>query len=184
MKIIIFVLFTMVISSCTVQFTSKMKDELESSNIDLKKIQFYNSHSFALQRELASSETGIEKGKIKTQEGKRVEIVNFPLKKPAICDSVSDNTLFILFEYGENKRIPFVSDSDNECYSLVTPGSIDTPLDIKDYTRAGYKFYGTIKYDGKDYYYGYSKKPKLKVKKNQVEKVLRESRAVKGIRIN
>lgn len=183
MKKIAFILSTLVLSSCAVQFTSTMKNELEISNVDFKKIQFYNSDAFAFQRELASSETGIEKGKIKTKEGKRIEIVNFPSNKPAVCDSISGDRLYIIFEYGNHKRIPFICDSYNKYYSLMTPGSSDNALDVKDYTGSSYKFYGNIYYDGKDYYYGFSSKPRLKVKKSQVEKILKELRTVEGIKI-
>jgi hypothetical protein len=185
MKKIIFVILTSIImTSCAVQFTSTMKKQLEDSNIDFSKIQFYNSQSFAFQREMSSSETGIEKGKIKTEEGKRIEIVKIPRRKPAICDSISGDKIFIIFEYGRDKRIPFVCDSNNKDYSLITAGSSDVPLEVKNYTNiGGYKFYGTINYEGKEYYYGYFTKPILKVKKSQMEKVLKESRTVGGIRI-
>lgn len=183
-KVVFMISTTLFLSSCAVKFTSTMKKELDNSNVDISKVQFYNSDSFALQREMSSTETGIEKGKIKTKEGKKIEIVKFPMDKPAVCDSVAGDNLFIIFEYGKNKRIPFVSDSYNKYYSLITPGTRDVPLDIKNYTGiSGYEFYGTINYDGKEYYYGYSSKPKLKVKKSQIQKVLKEARTVDGIRI-
>ena len=183
-KIAFLITITLLMISCAVQFTSTMKKELESSDIDFSKIQFYNSESFALQREMSSSETGIEKGKIKTKEGKQIEIVKIPQRKPAVCDSIVGDKLYIIFEYGKDKRIPFVCDPYNKYYSLITSGTGDVSLDIKNYTDlSGYKFYGTINYDGKDYYYGYSLKPKLKVKKSQMEKVLKNARTVDGIRI-
>jgi hypothetical protein len=184
MKRLVFIFSVVIFSSCTVQFTSTMKTELEKNNVDIKKIQFYNSQSFVLQRELSSTETGIDKGKIKIREGKRIEIVKIPQKTPSVCDSISGEKLYIIFEYGKDKLIPFVSDSYNKYYSLITPGSTDVPLDIKNYSdNTSSKFYGTISYDGKSYYYGYLSKPKLKVKKSQVEKVLKETRTLNGIKI-
>jgi hypothetical protein len=184
MKRLVIIFSVITFSSCTVQFTSTMKNEIENNNVDIKKIQFYNSQSFLLQRELSSTETGIDKGKIKIREGKRIEIIKIPQNTPSVCDSISGEELFIIFEYGKGKLIPFVCDSYNKYYSLITPGSSDVPLDVKNYSdNTTSKFYGTIIYDGKKYYYGYLSKPKLKVKKSQVEKVLKETRILDGIKI-
>jgi hypothetical protein len=184
MKTFIPILFTLFVSSCSVQFTSTLRKQLENSNVEIRNIQFYNSRTFALQRELSSQETGIVGGKIKIKQGKKVEIIKIPSRTPAVVDSIDKETLFIIYEQGRNKRIPFVCDSYNNIYSLNTPGSSEIPLDIYNYTNiAGLQYYGTIYYDNKAYYCGYSMKPKLLVKKKQIDKVLKDVKILNGIRI-
>jgi hypothetical protein len=67
----------------------------------------------------------------------------------------------------------------------VTSENKEFSINSKNYTGIdGAKFYGNILYDGKKYAYGYSGKPILLVKKNQVEKILKEMRVVKGVKVN
>ena len=171
-------------TSCSVHFTSALRKQLEDSNVAMNRVQFYNSQSFALQRELSSTETEIEGGKIQIKEGKRIEIINIPKSTPAVATHTGIDTIFVRFEEGDNKGIPFTCNRMNNVYSLITPEKEREPLDVKDYADVpNCKFYGILNYDSKEYYYGYDIKPRLKVKKKQMEKVLTEERTLDGVKI-
>lgn len=187
MKKVIPLFFIIVLVSCKVPFTGALRVRLESNNVDLRKIQFYNSSRFFLQRHLSSAETGISGGRIKITNGVKVEIVKIDKRTPAICDSAEKRMISLRFEQGHNREIPFIYDDFSDKYKLINVGRIDPILSIKSYT--GYsscKFYGSILYGDLEYYYGYSifdGQPILLVKKKQVNKVLKDIRTAKGIKL-
>jgi hypothetical protein len=186
MKKMIPLFLIVLLASCKVPFTGALRTSLESNNVDLRKIQFYNSTPFYLQRHLSSAETGITGGRIKITEGVKVEVVRIAKKTPAICDSSANGLIILRFEQGHNREIPFKYDDFSDRYKLINAGRID-PIQIKSYTGyAGSRFYGTIQYGDLDYYYGYilNNQPLLLVKKKQVNKVLRDIRTAKGVKIN
>jgi hypothetical protein len=167
--------------SCKVAFTENLRIQLESNNIDLKKIQFYNSESIVLQRELTSKETGVVGGKIKIEHGKKIEVIVIGKNTPGICERVGTDTLQILFEKGDNKWIPFVKTDDERKYLLMNREKRERPLRIPNFTRNN--LVGTINYDNISYYYGYDHKPILRVKKKQVVDVNKDVRKVKGVKV-
>lgn len=66
----------------------------------------------------------------------------------------------------------------------MTEGKGNVVPDIKNYTdNSENDFFGTINYDNKEYYYGYVNKPVLVVRKNQMEKILKDIRTVSGVKI-
>jgi hypothetical protein len=183
-RIFIVILGLLLLNSCAVHFTNSLRTQLENNNVDLNKIQFYNSSSFTLQREITTQDAGVVEGKIKIQEGRKIELIRIYPNTPAICDNSSKDTLYIIFEQGDNKRIPFVHNEYDNRFWLMTSRHGDTPIEVTDYSGYQNKIYGTIIYDYKEYYYGYVTKPKLLVKRKQVEKILKETRVLKGIKIN
>lgn len=179
-----FFISIIVLSSCTVRVNSVLRSQLENSHVDLKKVQFYNSSAFALERELSKDDTASLKGKIKVKDGKRIEILYIKRMTPAACDTFKIDTLNILFEQGKEKAIPFVCNIYNPDYAIGCPGFSDTPLKIINFTKHHtYKFYGSLKFEGKDYFYGFYFKPHLVVKKKDIRKALKQTRVLKGVKI-
>ena len=178
-KLVIPFILVLILTSCKVEFNSTLRSQLEDSKIDLTKIQFYNSTAFELYRELSSNETGIESGKIKIVQGKKVEIIKIAQNTPAACALAKKDTLLMIFEEGNNKKIPFVCSSYNN-YKPITSKEDGLPLDSKNfYEDTNIKFYGTIMYDNKEYYYGYKIKPRLLVEKQKINNVLKNERRIK-----
>lgn len=186
LKHLLVILIMVISSSCSVTFTNIVRNELENRSIDLKNVQFYNSQPIALQRELERGEVGIEQGKVKIRNDKKIEIIEISKKTPGICVKAEKNKLYIKFEEGENNLIPFSTSGGNNPYYLINSEGKDFEKDIENYTDLRvFEFYGTIYYEGKEYNYGYSfKKPKLLIKKKEMGKISKDSRRVKGLKVN
>jgi len=188
-KLIILIISSLLLSSCTLQFTSTLRTQLEHSNVNLQNLQYYNSKRFILQRELTEKDSASISGKIKMKKGKKIEIIKFKRKTPAICSKLVNDTLFMVFEQGKKDSIPFILYADlSSTYILFSPrpvsGVKSHPLVMVNYTGySNVRFYDTIKYEKNEYYYGYSVRPKLLVKKRDVRYALRQVRVAKGARV-
>lgn len=188
-KLIILVISSLLLSSCTLQFTSTLRTQLENSNVNIQDLQYYNSKRFILQRELTEKDSASISGKIKMKKGKKIEIIKFNRKTPTICSKFTTDTLFMVFEQGKKDSIPFILYADlSSTYILFSPRPISgvksRPLTMVNYTGySNIKFYDIIKYEKNDYFYGYSVRPKLLVKKKDVRYALRQVRVAKGARV-
>ncbi|MCB0537194.1 MAG: hypothetical protein KDE33_06660 [Bacteroidetes bacterium] len=96
-------------SSCKtlVPFTENLKVENKWSDNELKSIQFYNSNTIILHRELNNNETGIESGKIKIIDGKEVEEIIIQAKTPGVVTSLPSNKVAISFELDDSHFLVF-----------------------------------------------------------------------------
>lgn len=179
------------LSCCKVLFTQDIRDDLVKNNIDLKKIQYYNSQKIVLSRFLSSSETKVTAGEVKLEKGKYIEIIDIKKNTPGVCDSVSEDRLNIKFEAGPNKYITFKKANKYQGYyemyadewtkkNIVIPLSSEEDISIVDYDL----YTGKVRYDSKLYYTKrYSTKPRLKIKKTGTTKTTRKVRKVKGMRV-
>lgn len=191
----ILLLLTPFLLSCKVHFTHGTKQDLESNDVNLKKIQYYNSKDIELKRFIDKSETKVASGEVQTNQGRYIEIIRIDKNTPGICDSVGEEALFIRFERGEGKVLRFKRDDSVDDHYILHADQWD-PNDIDEeevpvlesssnYASVGEKeFTGKIEYGGETYYTrNYSEKPKLKIKKKNTSTTRTETRDVKGIEV-
>ncbi|MCD8528450.1 MAG: hypothetical protein LRY27_00350 [Chitinophagales bacterium] len=108
--------------------------------IDVKRIQFYNSENIILHRQLNSNETGIVAGKIKVIDGKEVEEIIIKKGTPGIVVATPNNEILaVSFELGDNYYLTFGIDPKrgNRYY-----------LRLKDYKK---NEYALVSYSDKTY---------------------------------
>ena len=104
---IIFLFFTFVLigfSSCKVSFTGVQKLNLEKQDIDISKIQYYNSKSITLKRVVSSKETEVLSGKVTMQDGQMIEEIEIKKNTPGVLTNSTENEMYIQFEPGIMKE--------------------------------------------------------------------------------
>lgn len=130
-----------VLSSCSSKltyFTEDLYHEQGWSEEELKQIQFYVSHDIHLKRQLTGGKSEIISGKIKIENGRKVELVVIPKGTPGtFLFSPKSNRFAISFEEGGDKR--YLMFGPNRKYNdrFVMLAS--------DWKRRN----GTVNYDGK-----------------------------------
>ncbi len=133
----------LVLSSCSknyTPFTENLKDYQNWDNEDLKSIQFYLSDDIVIQRKVSNSNSEIVAGKIKIENGKKVEEVIIPAYTPGILTQVDGKGSFVLrFENGEGRDLNFGPNPErNGKYVLLA--------------ESWNKKVGKVEYDGRTYY--------------------------------
>lgn len=85
-------------------FTQRLYEDMNWSDAELQRIQFYLSEDLVLQRELRSGSTQIRNGTVKVINGRKVEQVVFKRQTPGI---------FSFSPKSQRVAISFESDNDN-----------------------------------------------------------------------
>jgi hypothetical protein len=159
----------LLLSACspkTIYFTQNTRTKIESNKIDLKDIQYYNSHEIILQRNLSYEETKVASGKISIENGEFVEIITLKKKTPGVCESYTSNSLDVSFEKGENRKLRFIMNPEKN-YQV-------SAIEWKN------KF-GKVSYDTLTYYIKPGgEKALLKVKKDNVFIYDKKERVIEG----
>ena len=97
-----FALGLLMLTSCSSRltyFTEDLYEEQGWSQEDLKKIQFYISKDIRLKRELTGGSSEIISGKIKVEDGRKIEEVIIPKGTPgAFLFSPKENRFAVTFE--------------------------------------------------------------------------------------
>lgn len=168
LQIIGLLIIIMFASSCskTILFTQVIRDKIQSDNIEIKEVQFYNSKKIMLQRNLSYEETRVAQGKIKFENGKFIELIIIKKNTPGVCENLGTNMLDVSFEAGENRKLRFMKNTRSH-YQI-------TALEWKD------KF-GRVEYDTLNYYIAPGgDRALLKVEKDYVYKVDKKERIAPG----
>lgn len=131
-NLLLFASFVLLLSSCKtlLPFTNDLKTSNSWSEDDLKKIQYYNSETIILHRQLKSNETGIVSGKVKVVDGIKVEEIIIKKGTPGVVSAIPDQgRLAISFEIGDDHYLTFGIDENrgNRYY-----------LRLKDFKRNEY----------------------------------------------
>lgn len=166
----------MLTGSCSrkIMFTPELRKELESNNIPLTEVQFYNSHKIELNRtHIPPDAISINSGAVNVERGKYIEEVVIRKHTPGVCSSVNPYDLSIEFE------------PDNH-YSLKFGRKAGAKL-----TNA-YKLYAKWKADKGEIIYGDSKfttkmkatNAHLLVEKKQVYNLIRDKRVARGVKVD
>jgi len=159
---------TFFISSCSnlILFTQEIRDDLNENNLEIKKVQFYNSKKIILKRSLSKEETQIAKGVIRFENGQYFEEVIIPKKTKGIAVSKGSKYLRIAFELGDNKNLKFSLNNDNEYQIAADTWKND---------------FGCINYDTTKYYIiPGSSNTLLLVDKEHISNYEKKRRVVKG----
>jgi hypothetical protein len=178
--ILLIFLSAILFTSCSTSrmyLTVETRQQIEKANITLNQLQFYNSEEIVLIRQLSKEDIGVDKGKIKIENGKQVEEVIIPRNTPGVCELFDEKTLKISFETGDGKQIPFLVERRN---GVVAEGS-NFKIGAKEWvtTERGNKV-GKVDYDGKVFTLIRGFNSRLLVDKDMLNKVDRDTRVAKG----
>ncbi|MDA3944768.1 MAG: hypothetical protein PF694_14640 [Bacteroidetes bacterium] len=167
------IVFAMVLfSSCspkTIYFTQEIRNKVEEQGLDLRDVQFYNSHPITLQRNLTYEETKLASGTINFENGRYIEIIQIKKETPGICEQVEPKSLDITFEAGDNRRLKFVM-NPRKNYQI-------SALEWRD--RLGKVNYDTLTY----YIKPGGEKALLKVKNDKIFKLDKKERVATGRKV-
>lgn len=132
-----------VLTSCSPQLTpmtSRMVDDMNWSDDEFRRIQFYLSDDIVLYREAKSGDASIREGKITVVNGRKVEQIIFEKGTPGVFEfsPKGDNVAISFEDGGENRYLMFgPSPKFNDRYVLLA----------KEWDRRQ----GKITYDGQVY---------------------------------
>jgi hypothetical protein len=107
-------LMMIILSSCSTGLTPFSQDLYEKhgwSQSELKKIQFYLSDDVILRREMTRGESNITAGKIRIEDGRRIEEVVLQSGTPGV----------LLFMPRENRFAVSFETQDNDLYLMFGP---------------------------------------------------------------
>lgn len=98
-----------ILTSCNnkILFTYDIKKRLDEKDLDIERVQFYNSEKILLRRSIPFDEAMVSAGEIKFENGQYVEEIIIKKETPGACDYDGDMELGVSFEQGENKIIRF-----------------------------------------------------------------------------
>ncbi len=166
-----FLLFTSACASKkTVLFNQEIRQNVESYNIEMLDIQFYNSSKIVLERDLSYEETKVASGKIRFENGRFIERIIIKKNTPGVCENYDDNVIDVAFEDGENKALKFVRD-----------GSDRYRLSAIEWQNK----YGKIAYDTTHYFIvPGGEKAMLKVKLEDIFQIEKKERVAPGRQIS
>jgi len=114
--IVILILF---LTSCQskIYFTYDLKKKLEEKELDIQKVQFYNSERIILTRTMPHNEAQVSEGEIKFENGKYVEEIIINRETPGACRVDNGMVLDISFEAGD-KVVHFKRNKMKNYYEL------------------------------------------------------------------
>lgn len=96
-----------------VPFTKDLLDRITSSNLDIKKVQFFIDQRLVLRRTLGSEKSNIKGGQILFENGLYIHEVIIPKYTPGICEGIDGDRISISFEL-QNNDIKFGPHGDNQ----------------------------------------------------------------------
>ncbi len=163
-----FVLISLVISSCSnlIYFTQEIRNDLKYNDLDVEKVQFYNSEKIVLLRNLSKEETQIAKGTIRLENGEYFEEVIIPKKTKGVAVRKGTEFLNIAFETGEKRNLRFDINEDTK-YQISADSWKEN--------------YGCVVYDTSTYFIvPASSSTLLMVNKEYISNFERKRRVLKG----
>jgi len=156
-------------SQKTIYFTQAIRQKVEGDGLELKDVQFYNSHPITLQRNLSYEETKLASGTINFENGKFIEIIQIRKETPGIVENTERSALDIAFEAGDNRYLKFVLNAEMH-YQI-------SALEWRD--RHGKIVYDTLTY----YIKPGGEKALLKVKNDKIFKLDKNERIAPGRKV-
>lgn len=126
-KYLIVIVLAIMLASCQnkIYFTYDLKKKLEEKELDVKKVQFYNSEKIVLTRSMPHNEAEVTKGELKFENGKFVEEIIINKNTPGVCKVDDGKILGISFEQGD-KILNFRKNRFNEYYQI----DVETQADL------------------------------------------------------
>jgi hypothetical protein len=173
--LILFATSLMLFTSCAklTYFTEDLHEQQGWTEDELKKIQFYISQDVVLKRELTGGKSEIISGKIKVENGSKIEEVVIPKGTPGtFLFSPKEDRFAIAFEDGGDKRYLMFGPSPKYSDRFVMLAS--------DWSRRS----GKVTYDGKQWRVNSDDAyAALMVDLKKVDKYDKNSRTAKGRRV-
>ncbi len=128
---LILLLLIILIPSCKVYFTQKLRLQVEEQKIELKNIQFYTSHAIVLQRILTDSTVIIDTAKL--DEIRKVELRRIRIRRntPCVCkvDSIN-NIIEVIFKKDDSSTFKFCLTDTTDFDSKYKIGAFSWENDI------------------------------------------------------
>jgi hypothetical protein len=174
-KIILPAILTMLfLSSCynsKIPFTYELKSKLDSHNLDVRNVQFYNSDRIVIRRVVPLDEAKLNNGEISLENGKTIDEVIINKETPGVCKLAGNYILGISFEDGNMKTFDFELNKMSKTFDLK----------IKSDDQQS----GRIAYDSAIYILQPSRKiPILLIEKDDKYIYQLNQRVLKGQRVN
>lgn len=94
-----------------VPYTKDLQDRVVSSNLDVKKIQFFIDQKLVLRRTLGNQKSDIKGGQILFENGLYIHEVIIPKYTPGVCDGIDGDKIAISFEL-QNNDLRFAAHGD------------------------------------------------------------------------
>lgn len=106
----VIVLSSILVSSCSsskTYFTQAIRDDVDRSQVDISKIQFYADRDIVLKRELDNGEVKVNSGKVSFENGHYVNIITLKKGTPGVCTFRKNGVVGISFESGNDHFLIF-----------------------------------------------------------------------------
>jgi len=186
-KILVILLGFVLIQGCAskyqrIPFTHNLRERLELTNTEMKRLQFYVSDKIILTRDKDYGAYEIKNGKLITKKGTYAEEIEVDKGTPGIMVESSDDWLKISFE--ENTWLQFQireiqKNQDSILYYIKC-------LDIYDIPQGtiGYKSYKIVEFNNKNYIIDeFSQFAYLLIDKKWLYKLITNRRKLPGIKL-
>ncbi len=158
------------LTSCArkVKMTGELKAKLDEQRVNYHNIQFYNRGTFTLRQKNSFEAMVASNGKLRMKKRKESETMKFKTGIKAACDTIIGETLYMRFEKGEGKVLPFRINQWN-LFELV-PDRSDTSGNY-------------VLYNGREYKIVNFREITLHAKRKKVHEAHKQIRKVKGITV-
>ncbi len=170
--LVFILLFSIVGTSCKPRllFTEANRGHLEQKGIDMSRVQFFTDKELILRRLDPTTDTQVANGEIRQVDQENTDELRIPRGTPGLLEKMDDGMLWINFEDRRGTQLRFKRNKYDHY-------QIDAD---KWYDRRG-----EVTYDGKIYYLTPPHNDALlQVKKRELQRELKNSRIVRGNRIN
>ncbi len=110
MKYFLFIASAILLSSCAslTPFTQDLHQELNLSENEIKRVQFYLSDDIVLYRQMDNSNSTIQEGKIKFRKGQKIQEIVFKEGTPGVVIfQPKENRFAVSFDENDDKFLMF-----------------------------------------------------------------------------
>ena len=101
-----------------VPFTKDLRQRIENSNLDIKKVQFFVDQQLVMRRSLGSEKADVKSGELLFEKGQYVNEVIVPAYTPGVLENINGDRIKISFE-AQGNSIEFAALNENSFYRLV-----------------------------------------------------------------
>ncbi len=169
-KIIMMTVLVLILTSCArkVKLTGELKAKLDEQRVNYHNVQFYSKGTFTLRQKNSYEAMVASNGKLRMKKRKESERMKFKTGTKAACDTIVGETLYMRFEKGDGKLLPFRINEQN-LFELV-PDRSDTSGNY-------------VLYCGKEYRILNFNNITLQAKRKKVNEAHKQIRKVKGVTV-
>lgn len=178
MRYIFFVGLGLLLVGCAakIPFSKQLMEDFNLTEKDLRKVQFYTSHTIILERQTAKSSNAkaVDRGELVVSSSSLSERIVIPANRRCILEGIDDETgdVKVRFEMGAGRFLTFTTRPNQ---------NNNQRMYLKAVWRDGR---GELDYGGGVYFaVGTSSAVYLQVKLKQLQRNKRSDRVVKGMRV-